>query len=170
MPYLNGLHLTIDGWREGRDQEGWRIKRHTHPECVTGAAFEAKQQDSTYRGPAAVEAKPRLRRDVRALAALVRPRKKPMFTARSSKTVVLLHGFGDASGSGFGFASQVGTDGDIKYEYGQWPCTVASEESSNYKELSNLVFSLKERGRDGSLFGAEVILNTDNTTSENGYY
>jgi hypothetical protein len=36
-------------------------------------------------------------------------------------------------------------------------------------ELSNLVSSVRERGRDGSLFGAEVTLNTDNTTSENGH-
>ena len=168
-PYLNGLHLTIDGWGEDRGLEGWRIKRYTHPDIVTGAAFEARKRDSTYQGPATVEAKPRLLRDTKALAALVVPQKPPMFTDRSSKTVVLLCGFIDTSGLGFGFASQVGTDGDIEYEYGQWPCTVVSEESSNCKELSNLVSSVRERGQDGALFGTEVILNTDNTTSKNGY-
>ena len=25
-PYLKGLHLTIDGWRPDRDEEGYRIK------------------------------------------------------------------------------------------------------------------------------------------------
>ena len=25
-PYLNGFHLTIDGWRENRDDGGWRVR------------------------------------------------------------------------------------------------------------------------------------------------
>jgi hypothetical protein len=41
-PYLNGLRLTIDGWWEDRDLEGWRIKKYTRPDIVTGAAFEAR--------------------------------------------------------------------------------------------------------------------------------
>jgi hypothetical protein len=28
-PYLNGLHLTIDGWRDNRNEKGWRKKRYT---------------------------------------------------------------------------------------------------------------------------------------------
>lgn len=26
VPYMKCLHLTIDGWREGRDHEGWKVK------------------------------------------------------------------------------------------------------------------------------------------------
>jgi hypothetical protein len=25
-PFLMGLHMTIDGWRPGRDEEGWRLR------------------------------------------------------------------------------------------------------------------------------------------------
>ena len=25
IPYLNGLHMTIDGWRGNRDSEGWKL-------------------------------------------------------------------------------------------------------------------------------------------------
>jgi hypothetical protein len=25
VPYLIGLHLTIDGWRKNRDERGWRL-------------------------------------------------------------------------------------------------------------------------------------------------
>ena len=25
VPYLKGIHQTLDGWREGRDNDGWRI-------------------------------------------------------------------------------------------------------------------------------------------------
>lgn len=24
-PYLKGIHQTLDGWREGRDEDGWRL-------------------------------------------------------------------------------------------------------------------------------------------------
>lgn len=27
VPFLKGLHLTVDSWREGRDDEGWRMAR-----------------------------------------------------------------------------------------------------------------------------------------------
>jgi len=27
--YMIGIHMTIDGWQEGRDAEGWRIKQST---------------------------------------------------------------------------------------------------------------------------------------------
>jgi hypothetical protein len=26
-PYLIGIHMTIDGWRAGRDSEGWRNQK-----------------------------------------------------------------------------------------------------------------------------------------------
>ena len=42
-PYLKGLHLTIDGWREGREAGGWRGKgsksfpgRRAHDEELGG--------------------------------------------------------------------------------------------------------------------------------------
>jgi hypothetical protein len=25
-PFLMGLHMSIDGWRSGRDEEGWRLR------------------------------------------------------------------------------------------------------------------------------------------------
>ena len=24
VPYFKGIHLTLDSWREGRDEEGWK--------------------------------------------------------------------------------------------------------------------------------------------------
>ena len=30
-PYLTGFHLTIDGWRNGRDKDGWRMKVKRNP-------------------------------------------------------------------------------------------------------------------------------------------
>ena len=25
VPYLKGIHLTLDGWQKGRDNEGWKV-------------------------------------------------------------------------------------------------------------------------------------------------
>ena len=25
VPYIKGMHLTLEGWREGRDLEGWKL-------------------------------------------------------------------------------------------------------------------------------------------------
>jgi hypothetical protein len=27
-PYMKGIHLTADSWRDNRDEEGWRIEDH----------------------------------------------------------------------------------------------------------------------------------------------
>ena len=27
VPYMKGLHLTLDGWRPGRDADGWKLMR-----------------------------------------------------------------------------------------------------------------------------------------------
>jgi hypothetical protein len=31
VPYLKGIHLTIDGWWEGRDEEGFKRRRKAKP-------------------------------------------------------------------------------------------------------------------------------------------
>jgi hypothetical protein len=77
------------------------------------------------------------------------------------------YGFGDASGKAFGSTFQL--NGDIVYRYGQW-CSAVQEESSNYKELGNLVSALGEAVDDNTLRDCEVFLFTDNTTAEGAYY
>jgi hypothetical protein len=77
------------------------------------------------------------------------------------------YGFGDASGKAFGSTFQV--EDDIMYRYGQW-CSAMQEESSNYKELGNLVSALGEAVEDNILQDCEVFLFTDNSTAEGAYY
>ena len=145
-PYLNKLHLTIDGWREDRDEEGWRKKCYTRPTWVTGAEFEQGSKESDYRGPAEVQAVPRLIRDVHALERLTSPGKPPLVLVRSTNASLFLYGFGDASGSGFGFASQFGGSNTIDFQFGQWTCSVVSETSSNYEQFTNFVDAIEELG------------------------
>ena len=56
-PYLNGLHLTIDGWRPNRGEGGWRNRRYVRPDWTQGTKYEATQE-ATYRGPKHVKAVP----------------------------------------------------------------------------------------------------------------
>jgi len=84
VPYLKGLHLTINSWREDRDEEGYRRKRSSPPreggdwswDWLSNKWYDLDMeppQDRT-RGskgaPTAVVGVPRLRDDERALGLL----------------------------------------------------------------------------------------------------
>ena len=80
--------------------------------------------------------------------------------------MVVVYGFVDASGSGFG--STLTVRGKVKYRIGTW----SSEEdknSSNWREFENLVCAVEEAGEEGKLKGATVILATDNEVVEHHY-
>jgi hypothetical protein len=163
-PHLKGLHLTIDAWRGGRDIDGWKVH---HGEC--------DPHDPLYRGtwaaeggmPKYVKCVPRLREDVEALRVLTLAAEPPKLSVRCQKLAAVYYGFGDASGKAFGSTFQFGDE--IVYRYGQW-CSAIQEESSNYKELGNLVSALKQAVEDRALTDCEIFLFTDNTTAEGAYY
>ena len=58
----------------------------------------------------------------------------------------------------------------MNVEYGQWPCTVTEEESSNWREMNNIVTSIEELGEAGKLEGAEIFVATDNSTTESAHH
>ena len=76
-------------------------------------------------------------------------------------------GFGDASGGGFGSSWEKG--GKIAYRFGTCGEDM-DEQSSNLRGFTNLADALDEMGSQGSLKGSEIILFTDNSTSEAAYY
>ena len=171
-PYLIGFHLTIDGWRRNRDKEGYRL--------TPAAAREASERDATRRedadevlepeveeAPVLVAAAPRFRADIEALLALTSTPSPPLRRRRCSKTGRFYYGFGDASGRGFGATFQVGDS--IHYEYGQWT-TESSEESSNWRELANLVEALEHYVSELGLTDCEIFIFTDNTTAESAFW
>jgi hypothetical protein len=163
-PYLIGLHMTIDSWRAGRDAEGWR----THDEILVRIGEDEEWMDATPESeqPALVKAVPRLRDDVDALTILCRADQPPLRRVRCSRHASANYGFGDASGCGFGATLQIG-DG-IEYEYGQW--SWESQESSNWRELNNLVEFAEGKVRDKELEGCELFIFTDNTTAEAAFW
>ena len=164
LSYLMGLHLTIDGWRRGRDLEGWK-KHKWNEESREGE--DVTWMEAPDKGPETVEVKPRLRTDVAALETLLKGDKPPLRIIRSDRLCQILYGFGDASGSAFG--TTLGKGNEIFYEYGQW-CTEESEQSSNWRELKNLVDALEGWIQTHHLNGSQLFIFTDNATAEAAYW
>ena len=81
--------------------------------------------------------------------------------------VTVVFAFGDASGGGFGsaFTKEEG----IVYHIGVWT-TTESEESSNYREFTNVVDSCEREAERGALDQSELYFFTDNSTVEYALY
>ena len=47
-PYMNGLHQTIDGWRENRGDGGWKLRRFTRVEPEEAKGWK---EEGTAAGP-----------------------------------------------------------------------------------------------------------------------
>jgi hypothetical protein len=149
-PYLKGTHATIDSWRPGRDEDGWRLKnkrnrvddsylnellddddcmeQHRYVEQPDGIENDVPSgyQDAP---PETVAGGPRLKDDIQALIKLSEFEEPPTRLVRASKTALVGYGFGDASGLGFGVTVLI--NGALIWKGGVWNRTI-KEESSNY--------------------------------------
>ena len=164
-PYLKGIHLTLDSWRPGRDDDGWRYSNDVARAMEAAGRFVVPDEDSSL-GPERVLAVPLLREGITALLSLTSDEKAPLRVVRVTSMVYVFYGFGDASGKGFGSSFET-TDG-IHYRYGQW-CCEKQEKSSNYRELQNLVDAIEDEIAVGRLKDCELFLFTDNWVSECAY-
>ena len=123
--------------------------------------------------PSEVPAKPRLRRDLDSLQKLCLSEKPPWRRVRPVRSASVFCGFGDASGAAFGATLQRHQSSGalpVLFECGQWLASVTAGESSNWRELTNLVVFLESRARLGELDMAEIFLFTDDTTAENAFW
>ena len=104
---------------------------------------------------------------LKALWRLFEQEDAPLALVRTKIVYLLLYGFADASGTGFGstFLSEEG----VRFRIGTWGKDVESN-SSNWKEFENVVKGLELEGSKGLLTGASVFLATDNTTVEGCLY
>jgi hypothetical protein len=179
VPYLKGLHLTIDSWRADRDGEGYRKQRPRHPRKEGNWHWnwtddkwydwdmdppEGVSKDNT---PESVSAVPRLAEDVEALSALTEDSAAPRVNSRPQRRVDILYMMGDASGKGFGTA--VWDDGSLHWESGHF-AEAYREESSNFREASNLVIRLEDMEKERKLEQAEIFVFTDNAVFEGTFY
>jgi hypothetical protein len=164
--YLIGLHMTIDFWRPNRDQDGWRCSA-TYIQGIKDRGEWPEDYDST-KGPATVKAVPRLTLDIRALETLTRNEAPLLRRVRARKTGRVLYGFGDASKAAFGATIQI--EDRLLYQYGQWSTEIVESESSNWRELSNLVLYLCDLATREDLGGYEIYMFTDNSTAEAAFW
>jgi hypothetical protein len=162
-PFLKGFYLTLNSWRSGRSDEGWKLqdKGWDHcqfdddmglPEDLVGESPEA---------PKLVQACPRLRSDIGAIVAILDPNEPPVIQVRSRNIVTVVYGFGDASGSGLGSTFTSGSG--FTYRIGVWGADDSSQ-SSNWKEFCNIVSALEEEAESGAISNSEVFVFTDNLT------
>jgi len=199
VPHLKGFHLSAEMWRGGRDSEGYKLKPSPavsppSDSSVDSLATEADdaamlhhtRHSATSPMPRAPEngrtpIVPRLREDVDALRRLSDFDRPPLRVVRPSRAVHVFYGFGDASGKQFGSTlssdyncrARLGPPSSsptgITFRLGIWTAR-EQEESSNYKELANLVEATEAEAEAGHLDHCEYFLFTDNSTTEMCYY
>ena len=193
VPYLKGLHLTMDSWRPGRDHDGWKEKKKldrselTKEELMeemdlgrsglenrepqdplTMAQVRSRGNKEQAEHPNELQPANRLKHDVTAFMQLLSQDQAPWRFVRGGSVAVAHYGFGDASKSGFG-SSISDAAGELWYRLGIWG-TDESDQSSNYRELANLVQTLREYQVTRSLKGIELFLFTDNITAEAAFF
>ena len=160
IPYLKGLHLTIDGWRDNRDLDGWKEATSYH---AHGSKLNIKTDH-----PLSVKPVPRLINDLKALERLTESRTAPIVLIQSKRIYVVRYGFGDASGGGFGSSISDNVRG-LEIQIGTWN-EDGSGQTSNFREFGNFVIRLEKDASEGKLRGSEIFLFTDNSTTEAAFF
>jgi len=183
-PYLKGFHLSLEMWRGGRDKEGWKEPRGRNKEELCDededeAIDEIKlhllanticeEEDLRVDGPESglTPAAPRFKSDLEAPLELAEGERPQLRYVRSKRSLTAYYGFGDASSGGFGATIQ--RPGGLYGRYGLWGKDEEAQ-SSNYRELRNLVDTVEEEAVEGHLKESELWLFTDNSTAEGCFY
>ncbi len=187
VPYLKGIHHTLESWRFGRDADGWKQGREDIIDWLNSEVdFEAeafggevtkrnwKEALKSYRaereGEAPTEVEPvrRLKKDLEALDLILCADKPISRLVRGTKMKKVRLMFGDASGSGFG-ATWETSNGLLRFRHGLWEDEF-DESSSNLRELQNLVDSLETMAVEEDIEGLEIFVFTDNSTAERAFF
>ena len=187
VPYLKGIHHTLESWRFGRDDDGWKygtqqmmkwlneevdLEEDGSEETVTRSNWKDafKSYKDKHQGEAPEQVKPvnRLTADLMALNEILAPELPIHRLIRGTKIKKIQLVFGDASGTGFGSTWET-NNGTIRYRYGLWGEGMA-DSSSNLRELLNLVDTLEKMEEEGELEGTEIYVFTDNSTAELAFF
>jgi hypothetical protein len=141
-PFLKGMHLTLDGWREFRDEDMWALPRRTR-DSMRGPL------PSLAEAPSRVSPAPCLKDDLYCLSVLLQSAEPPVRLIRATQKFAVIYGFADASSTRFGSSFAL-PDGTLYFRHGVWGPDVDSD-SSNFKELNNLVDSIQNGINMGEL-------------------
>ena len=170
-PFLKGFYLTLNSWRPQRDADDWKMSDKKWKQVLfdrqdRGLVTEAEVEGRWPYDPNApeeVRASTRFRSDVHALSEILLHDKVPRVNLRSKNIISVVYGFGDASGTGLGATFTCGSG--FNFRIGVWGC-LEKDESSNWKEFSNIVDALEDEAKEGNLLDSEVFMFTDNSTVE----
>ena len=165
VPYLKGIHQTLDSWRVGRSDDGWKYKQTRDLEVDR---LQNKYVQTYDDHPEFVKPAPLLEEHVSALKVLFDSDLPHVRRARPLNNFMASYGFGDASGMGFGVSVSFGQR--LVYSYGIWSEEITNERSSNFRELGNLVEFWERAVSFGEMKNTELFLFTDNTTAEAAFY
>ena len=110
---------------------------------------------------------PRFHACMKFLIEMFKQNKPPIVNVRSTKCLVMIYGFVDASGSGFG--STLLIKGNVKYRIGTWS-NKEDQNSSNWREFENLVCEVEQAREKGWLSNSLLLLATDNQVVESCLY
>ena len=178
-PFLKGIHHTLESWRGGRDEEGWKFTTKKWQSFLKELGEDMKDDETWVdlkhrymkkKGntpPTCVKPVSRLIQDLTTLLFIMRSKSPPLRLVRGMCITQVRYGFGDAAGSGFG-SSWEGYKG-VRYRFGVWGSD-KDEASSNRRELTNVVESLEQMGKEDNLQGMEIFFFTDNSTAERAFF
>ena len=111
-PYLLGIHQTLYSWREGNDEDGWKLSRRELTSELLERLNEFDKESQSVFEPSS-----RFRDNVFALESLMEcsvPRRAPVLL---QKFGWVSYGIGDVSSNGYGVAVYIGQK--IHYVYGK---------------------------------------------------
>lgn len=164
-PFMKGFHNSVDQWRQGRDKEGWKIPGWKINDDDEGdAELEVEFGIQETKPPKTVKMTARLLDDLEAWHRLTRADTAPERLVMASKRGEIYYGFGDASKSGFGGVIS-GRRNKVQYVHGQW-CDSMMDESSNFREFTNLVQMVEWQVKSEGVKDCEIFLFTDNSATE----
>jgi hypothetical protein len=94
VPYLKGIHLTLDSWRSDRNKDGWKRLRADMEQLRRDGYPEEPMKALSDEAPSLVIPVPRLEQDLRALLALTDPLVTPERAVRSKHLLQVCMGLG----------------------------------------------------------------------------
>ena len=158
FPYLRGLYMTMNRWRPGRDEDGWR-------DLMWFRLFRERRKPQHEKPPKWVECYPRVKDDMSILMDFFSSESPPKIPIRPLGYATF-YIVGDASGTGLGITVWDTKSKKLRLHFGGWNDAFQLN-SSNLREAYNAILGLEAELKSGKLKrGTEVFIFTDNSTTE----